>query len=172
MNTEFATAISRQMDTGFGQQYHLSINAMQQAAFYLTSSTKLAYLTSPSTMPLQTWIHLAGTWDGSEARLYVNGTEVATAQVGGPLAAETNPVVLGDGNGASRTVSELVPGRLDDVMLYRRALAADRDRPPGERHPLLPAAIVRSDGGWPLTSGLASRSRSYGWVPEPSVSRR
>src|SRR3954454_155599 len=34
VNTEFATAISRQMGTGFGQQYHLSINAMQQAAFY------------------------------------------------------------------------------------------------------------------------------------------
>ena len=147
MNTDFATAISRQIGTGFGQQYHLSINPMQQAAFYVTSPTKLAYLTSPSTMPLQTWIHLAGTWDGSDARLYVDGTEVTTAQVGGPLAAETNPVVLGgNGNGGSRTVSELVPGRLGDIMLYRRALAADEIARLASG-PLLPGAVVRSDGG-------------------------
>jgi hypothetical protein len=147
MNTDFATAISRQIGTGFGQQYHLSINSMQQGAFYLTTPTNLAYLTSPSTAPLQTWIHLAGTWDGSEARLYVDGKEVATAQIGGPLGAETNPVVLaGNGNGSAKTVSELFPGRLDDIMLYRRALA------PGEiarlaSGPLLPTAVVRSDGG-------------------------
>ena len=148
LNTDFATAISRQIGTGFGQQYHLSINATQQAAFYLTNPTELVYLTSPSTMPLQTWIHLAGTWDGSEARLYVNGTEVATAQIGGPLGAETNPVVLGgNGNGGSKTVSELVPGRLGDIMLYRRTLAADEIARLASGTPLLPAAIVRSDGG-------------------------
>ena len=147
MNTDFATAISRQMGTGFGQQYHLSINAMQQGAFYITSPAKLAYLTSPSTVPLQTWIHLAGSWDGSEARLYVDGTEVATAEVDGPLAAETNPVVLGgNGNGPARTVSELVPGRLDDVMLYRRALAPDEIARLASG-PLLPAAIVGADSG-------------------------
>src|SRR3954463_1455000 len=107
VNTDFATAISRQMGTGFGQQYHLSITAMQQAAFYVTNPTDLASLTSPSTKPLQTWLHLAGIWDGREARLYVNGTEVATAQLDGPLGAETNPVVLGgNGNGTSRTISE------------------------------------------------------------------
>jgi hypothetical protein len=147
INTDFATAISRQMGTGFGQQYHLSINQTQQAAFYVTTPTKLAYLTSPSSLPLQTWIHLAGTWDGAEARLYVNGAEVFTAQVGGPLAAETNPVVLGgNGNGGSRTVSELVPGRLGDIMLYRRALAADEIARLASG-PLLPAAIVQSDAG-------------------------
>ena len=65
------SAISRQMGTGFGQQYHLSINPTQQAAFYVTSPTKLAYLTSPSSLPLQTWIHLAGTYDGAIVRIYV-----------------------------------------------------------------------------------------------------
>ena len=147
VNTDFATAISRQMDTGFGQQYHLSINAMQQGAFWVTTPAKLAYLTSPSTVSLQTWIHLAGSWDGSEARLYVDGTEVATAEIDGPLGAETNPVVLGgNGNGGNRTISELVPGRLDDIMLYRRALAADEIARLASG-PLLPAAIVAADAG-------------------------
>ena len=147
MNGSFATAISRQMGAGLEQLYHLSINPTQQAAFYVSSPTKIAYMKSPSALPLQTWIHLAGSWDGSETRLYVNGTEVATAQVGGPLAAETNPVVLGgNGNGASRTVSEIVPGRLGDIMLYRRALAADEIARLASG-PVLPAAIVGADGG-------------------------
>ena len=63
--------------------------------------------------------------DGGEARLYLNGTEVASGALPGPLGAETNPLILGgNGNGSSKAVSELVPGRLDEIMLYRRALGA------------------------------------------------
>ncbi len=147
INTDFATAISRQLGSGFGQLYHLSINSMQQPALYITTPSQLAYLTAPTPAPLQAWIHVAGTWDGVQARLYVGGAQVATESVAGPFAAETNPLILGgNGNGADRKVSELVPGRLADVMLYRRALAPDEiARLAGGA--LLPAVMVKTDGG-------------------------
>jgi len=150
MNTDYATAISRQITEGggFGQLYHLSINKSQNAVFIIspTADTQ-TYAIGPATMPLQTWIHLAATWDGSEARLYVNGTEVASAAVSGPLEAETNPVVLGgNANGGDKTVSELVPGRLGDIMLYRRSLSANEIARLA-KGPLLPPAVVRLDGG-------------------------
>jgi hypothetical protein len=124
--TDYATAISRQIGTGYEQHYHLSVNTQYQAILFITTpAAGQVVIGSPMmSIPQQTWVHLAGTYDGSTARLYVNGAEVTSKPASGPFAAETNPVVLsGNGNGAN--VTESVPGRLDDVMLYRRALAAD-----------------------------------------------
>ena len=126
---DYSTAISRQIGNGFGQHYHLSINSGGQAILFITTpQSGQVVLGSPTNTPLpqQTWIHLAGTYDGSVARLYVNGKEVQNLPAMGAFAAETNPVVLsGNGNGTSFTVSEFVQGLLDEVMLYRRALSAD-----------------------------------------------
>jgi len=123
----YATAISRQIGAGVEQHYHLSVNDQKQAILFITTMTGGKYVIGgPPNIPLQTWIHLAGTYDGSQLRLYVNGVQVASMAGSGPFAAETNPVVLsGNGNDAARTVSEFVPGQLDEVMLYRRALSPD-----------------------------------------------
>jgi|HubBroStandDraft_2_1064218.scaffolds.fasta_scaffold201031_1 hypothetical protein len=127
MADTYATAISRQIGTGYDQHYHLSVNDQQQAILFITTPTAgQQVIGGPPSVPLQTWVHLAGTYDGSQMRLYVNGAEVNSEAVSGPFASETNPVVLsGNGNGAAKTVSEFVPGELDEVMLYRRALSAD-----------------------------------------------
>jgi len=126
--TEYATAISRQIENGFEQHYHLSVNAGGQAIlFIMTPASGQVVLGSPMTalVPQQTWVHLAGTWDGSVARLYINGVEVDSLPATGRFAAETNPVILsGNGNGGDHAVSEPIPGLLDGVMLYRRALGA------------------------------------------------
>lgn len=146
----YATAISRQIGTGFGQHYHLSVNSGLQAILFITTpNSGQVVLGSPTAVPQQTWMHLAGTYDGSEARLYVNGVEVASLPVSGPFAAETNPVVLsGNGNDTSHAVSELVPGQLDDVMLYRRALRADE--------------VARIAGGALLPAGARPDAASSG----------
>lgn len=124
--TEYATAISRQIENGFEQHYHLSVNAAGQAILFITTpASGQVVLGSPMNLSQQTWVHLAGTYDGSAARLYVNGVEVNTLPASGRFAAETNPVILsGNGNGGDHAVSEPVPGQLDGVMLYRRALGA------------------------------------------------
>ena len=73
-----------------------------------------------------TWIHLAGVYDGAAVRLYVNGAEVASESLTGSLAPDTTPVILGgNGNDASGVPTELFPGRIDELMLYARALSAE-----------------------------------------------
>src|SRR6185295_3521011 len=103
-------------------------------------------LGSPMPLPQQTWVHIAGTYDGRRARLFVNGVEVGSVAATGAFAPEINPVILsGNGNAPGNFVSEFVPGRLDEVMLYRRALGAD-EIARLESGALLPSGI-RPDGG-------------------------
>lgn len=124
---EYATAISRQIGAGFEQHYHLSVNFQNQAILFITTAESgQVVLGGPRTVPQRTWVHLAGTYDGREARLYVDGLQVMALPASGTFGPETNPVILaGNANTPARTVSELVPGSLNDVMLYRRALGAD-----------------------------------------------
>ena len=148
MANSYATAISRQIGIGYDQHYHLSVNDQQQAILFIATLTAgQQVIGGPPSFPLQTWVHLAGTYDGREMRLYVNGVEVNSEAVTGPFASETNPVTLsGNGNGVARTVSEFVPGELDEVMLYRRALGAD-EIAQLEGGALLPAGAFHPDGG-------------------------
>ena len=83
----YATAISRQIGTGYDQHYHLSVNDQQQAILFITTPTAgQQVIGGPPSVPLQTWVHLAGTYDGSQMRLYVNGVEVNSEAVSGPFA--------------------------------------------------------------------------------------
>ena len=121
----FGTALSRQIGTSQDQYYHLSLFLGKPTVFI---TTQAGYVSpgAPDAVPLNTWIHLAGTYDGAMVRLYVNGTEVASEAQTGMFMHDSTPVILGgNGNDASGVPTELFPGRLDELMLYSRAIGAD-----------------------------------------------
>jgi hypothetical protein len=71
-----------------------------------------------ATLPLNTWTHLAATYDGSALRLYVNGALSTTFLVSGTLAPTTNPLRIG----GNTIWGEYFRGLIDDVRIYNRAL--------------------------------------------------
>ncbi len=78
-----------------------------------------AVVSSPTTLPLNTWVHVAGTWDGTTARVYVNGAEVASVPAAS-LPNNTLALRIGsDNTGATRFA-----GSVDEVAIYNRALSA------------------------------------------------
>jgi hypothetical protein len=82
-------------------------------------------LLAEDSAPRGAWTHLAGVYDGAVARLYVNGVEVASEALTGSFTPDTTPVILGaNGNDASGSPTERFPGRIDELMLYARALNA------------------------------------------------
>jgi hypothetical protein len=71
-------------------------------------------------LPLNTWTHLASTYDGSALRLYVNGTLASSTAVSGLLAASAGPLRIG----GNSVWPEWFAGAIDEVRAYNRALAA------------------------------------------------
>lgn len=66
--------------------------------------------------------HVVGTYDGVNARLYVNGAEVATRALTGAVGASTSAFIFGSWDGSS----ERFKGTLDEVAVYAHALSASR----------------------------------------------
>ena len=78
---------------------------------------------APSSIPLGTPIHLAGTYGGRSMRLYVNGTEVALREKTGTLACSDQPTVFGARS--STAVGGLFAGTLAELRIWEVARAAN-----------------------------------------------
>ena len=75
---------------------------------------------SHTAIPLNTWTHLATTYDGASQRFYINGVLVATRAQTGSIAVGNQPLRIG-GNNVS---GEFFRGIIDEVRVYNRALSA------------------------------------------------
>ena len=66
-----------------------------------TGSNGLAQGTT--VMPVGQWFHIAGTYDGSDARVYLDGAEDASTSKSGNLSSNSAPVRIGAGSGGAGT---------------------------------------------------------------------
>jgi hypothetical protein len=81
---------------------------------------RAASITAPTKVKVGEWTHVAATYDDSTLRLYINGVEVGTFNVGGALAPAAGPFLMGN-DGTKRVFA----GAIDDAFLDSRALSAD-----------------------------------------------
>jgi hypothetical protein len=123
---DYGTALSRQIRTTNEQYYHLSLYQDGTPTLFIGFSASIAAArpTAPQPVAPRHWTHLAGTYDGNLAILYVDGIAVGSRPITGVFPRDTTPVIL-SGNGNAGTVSEFFPGRLDEIVLYNRALGPD-----------------------------------------------
>jgi len=77
---------------------------------------------SAGSISLNTWTHVACTYDGSNVRVYKDGVQVGSTSKTGTLAATNDVAVIGQ-NEAGTSVDRHWPGRIDEVRIYNRALS-------------------------------------------------
>jgi hypothetical protein len=87
-------------------------------------------LVGPAVLPVNTWSHVAATYDGVTHVLYINGTQVASVSRSGKIGASSRPLRIG----GNAVFGEWFSGTIDEVRVYSRALtageiAADLSRP-------------------------------------------
>lgn len=73
-----------------------------------------------SALTVNTWAHLAVTYDGTTMRIYVNGTQVATRAQTGAMATSSNALKIG----GNAIWGEWYAGQVDEVRVFNRALTA------------------------------------------------
>ena len=70
-----------------------------------------------SLFPDNAWLHVAGTWNGREMRLYVNGTVAASQEYTGEYIPNRAPFRIGFRDGGSVLLD------IDEAVIYNRALS-------------------------------------------------
>lgn len=112
--------LHRQNGNGVGDRAYLGF--VDDRPYFQFEAAKT---TGPSALPVGVWVHVAGTYDGLTARLYVNGIEVASASEQRTLSLDPNGFTIGaERNTANPDFAEgHVNGRVDDLVLFNRALS-------------------------------------------------
>jgi fibronectin type 3 domain-containing protein len=92
-------------------------------------------------LPLNTWTHLAATYDGAALKLWINGTQSASLALSGNISTSTGALRIGGNN----VWPEWFSGLIDEVRIYNRALSqtelqADMNRPVGSPDTQAPTA--------------------------------
>ncbi|HWT94096.1 MAG TPA: LamG-like jellyroll fold domain-containing protein [Solirubrobacteraceae bacterium] len=124
-------------------------------------------LNGPGPLQLQRWTHMAGTFDGTTWRLYLDGVQVDEGD-GPALMNSPLPLLIG---GNSAYPNESYEGLIDDVRIYDRPLSAEevrRDRdtrvvalPTTSPRPVMALGLEEGTGG---LAGDTSGNGNIGYV--------
>jgi hypothetical protein len=98
--------------------YNLCILNNGTPRFFLVVSGSQQRLPGSPNLESGRWYHMAGTYDGTEMILYVDGEVSATMNASGNINGYDTPLFLGINGGRT----EPMDGRIDDVRIYNHAL--------------------------------------------------
>jgi hypothetical protein len=95
--------------------------------FFTVSGGGLSSVVGQTPIPLGEFSHVAATYDGQEARVYLNGVMDGAVTVAGPLATSSAPFVIGNGGAGCRATDGsgiAFSGEIDELDVFNRALEA------------------------------------------------
>lgn len=99
--------------------YSLTVGATGQAAFSVYEKTQKQAIAPVGTLVLNKWQHLAGVYDGTSIKLYVDGKLVATTTTG-TMNVSTNILCFGQTSNGSADRSFI--GGIDEIRIWGKAL--------------------------------------------------
>jgi chitodextrinase len=137
------TILQRQVDAYFLNAGNNSGPLRPAGGGTFANSTQ--WVGGPTASPVNTWTHVALSYDGATLRLYVNGNQVASKAQTGAIEANNNPLWIG----GNQPYGEYFNGLIDDVRVYNRALSqadiqTDMNAPVNDGH-TRPRPLISSE---------------------------
>jgi alpha-tubulin suppressor-like RCC1 family protein len=99
--------------TNTGQMQMLLRRENNNYVFFIDGGSGYSSVTATSTVVLNTWQHVAGTWDGTTMRIYVDGVLVNSVAKSGSFPAQPTSFVLG-----FNSINEKFKGSIDEVRIW------------------------------------------------------
>ncbi len=153
------TIVSYKEATGCGLVLSLNENKTgHYPRIWVKVDSAWKYAEQAVTVPLDTWVHLAATYDGATIRLYRDGQLVASTAAAGNMAQCAGASAVGS---RSDGVNHRFPGVIDDARMFDRALPAETLR---ERLYLGSDPVLRLtlDEAWAVDGALLSDASAWG----------
>ncbi len=118
-NSKHATILAKE-DYPNNKGYLLHQLSGTDLMFRLYDGTNKYTLEASNQVSTNNWQHIVATYDGSEMKLYKNGTQIASRSGPSSIATTTQPLYIGDRS----TVDQAFQGTIDETQIYDRALSA------------------------------------------------
>ncbi|MBB4935992.1 hypothetical protein FHR32_000297 [Streptosporangium album] len=157
--TGWRTVAMKDLSSGDGAPYGLYASDRDvPAGWLLTTEGEQVSPKGTTALPINTWSHLALTYDGATAKLYVNGTQVDQLAVTGDFIDDGGDVHIG----GNKAWGEFFSGLIDEVRIYNIAQTA---------------AQIQTDMNTPIgaaaaTSGADQQLRTSAAVdPAPAIEK-
>lgn len=129
------TVVMKELTQSEGASYALYASNGEGPSGWLETSNGVGTV-GGSPLPIGTWSHVAVTYDGAVARLYVNGAPAAESPVLGPLTDDGGSLRIGGND----VWGEFFQGTIDEVRVYNleqtpEQIQADMNAPVGDAAP-------------------------------------
>jgi hypothetical protein len=118
---QYDALLMKTSSTSWPDGYGLFYNGSNEVRFFVNHWN--TYLASAPINPTP-WNHIAGVYDGSAVRIYVNGVEGTSVSYTGSIISTIADLEIGRGASDAYNLS----GWIDEVRLYNRALSAEEIR--------------------------------------------
>jgi hypothetical protein len=106
------------------ESYSLQFNGPRLEFTIIQSGTRRRLQTPSGVIVAGGTYHVVGTFDGTTQRLYVNGTQVASAALSGAASTSSAPIAIGSWDGRQ----EFFNGTIDEPAVYGTVLSAAQVR--------------------------------------------
>ncbi len=117
-STGWRTVVLKERSGGLAYALYAENGAARPSSYLWTTVDR--FVNGPSGLTLNTWSHLAVTYDNAVLRLFVNGVQVSSSAVTGSINVSGSALRIG----GNTIWGEYFRGMIDEVRIYNRALSA------------------------------------------------
>jgi hypothetical protein len=119
-NNNFNKTILSKRNSSFTEGYDLGINATGRAEMSWYSGGTKKTITSNAIIPIGKWHHIGVTFDGTTAKIYVDGVNKISSNLSGIPSTTTESFLIAAANGTTPT--SFFNGSIDEVRVWKSSL--------------------------------------------------